>query len=182
MSAAAPTSVDRPRADAARTVSRAVGVARVSSWVMLTLGGLSALVGIVRPWSAGFAISVAVVVNGWIERRLVLRLAAHDRAAPARLALNQLALGLEVLAYAAWQARAIGPEQIDAVVRRPLVAQFLAALDPEVLQELHGMLPAAVRAIYLIVGAGTFLACAATGAYYLTRSRALRILASPSSQ
>lgn len=166
-----------PRVAAERAVGRAVGVGRVSSWVMLVLGGLSMLVSITRPLSAGFAISVAVIVNGWVERRMVRRLAAHDRAAPARLAFNQLALGLEVLAYAAWQAHALGPEQIDAVLRRPLIAQFLAALEPGVLGPVLEALPAALRIVYLVVGAGTFLGCAATAGYYLSRSRALRQLA-----
>jgi len=167
---------DAVRAAAARAVARAAGVAKVSSLTMLVLGGLSLLVSLPRPLSAGFAISVAVVINGCIERRFGRRLAAYDPVAPSRLALNQIALGLEVLAYAAWQARAIGPEQLDAVLRRPLVAQVLAALDPEVVRQMLEQLPAAVGVVYWIVGAGTLLGCAATAVYYFSRSRALRVL------
>jgi len=165
---------------AARAVARAAGLARVSSIIMLVLGGASLLVCVRAPLSAGFAISVAVLINGWIEHRLGRRLAAHDHAAPARLALNQLALGLAVMAYAAWQAHAIGPEQIDAVLRRPFVAQVLAELDPAVVHPMLERLPLAVGVVYWIVGGGTFLGCAATAVYYFSKSRALRVLAGQS--
>lgn len=177
MSGPAPTVGASPQDAAERSIARAVGVARVSSWVMLILGVASLLVSLRAPLSAGCAISIAVCLNGWIERDGARRLARHDREAPKRLALNQVALGLEVLAYAAWQAHAIGPEQIDAVLRRPLIARFLAALDAGALQQITDLLPAGVRAVYLIVGAGTFLGCCGTAAYYLSRVRALRVLA-----
>jgi hypothetical protein len=165
------------REAAERAIARAAGVARVSSFAMLVLGAVSVLVSVRAPLSAGFAISVAVCLNGWFERRFGRRLAARDPGAPWRLALNQVALGLEVLAYAAWQAHAIGPEQIDAVLRRPFVARFLTALDPSVLANLLEQLPAAVRLIYFVVGGGTCLGCLATAGYYASRARAVRMLA-----
>lgn len=170
---------DAPRAAAQRALARAAGVARVSSVVMLALGALSLLVSIRAPLSAGFMISAAVCINGWFERRLGRRLGALDARAPRGLALNQLALGLEVLAYAAWQAHAIGPEQIDVVLQRPVIARFLAALDPAVLATLLEQLPAAVRLLYYAVGGGTFLGCVATAGYYFSRSGALQLLAGP---
>lgn len=176
MSAGGPPALPAARAAAERAIARAAGVARVSSLAMLVLGAVSVVVCIRAPWSAGFAISVAVCVNGWLERRFGRRLAALDTGAPWRLALNQVALGLEVLVYAAWQARAIGPDQIDAVLRRPLVAQFLAALDPAALAPLLEQLPATVRVVYFVVGGGTCLGCLATAGYYGSRARVLRAL------
>lgn len=151
-------------------------MAKVSSGVMLGLGALSTLVSIRAPLSASLTISVAVVGNGWLERHFGRRLASRDARAPMRLALNQAALGLEVMAYAAWQAQAIGPAQIEGVLRRPLVAQVLAAMDPAVLEELLEKLPLAVRVTYLAIGAATFLGCLVTAGYYLSRSRVLRAL------
>lgn len=179
MSAVPPPLASPERVAAERALARAAGVARVSAWVMLVLGAASVLASVRTPISAGFAISVAVVINGWFERRWARRLAERMPSAPSRLAINQVALGCEVLAYAVWQAYAVGPEQIDAVLRRPVIARFLVALDPAAVHQLVGMLPSGVRFVYLLVGAGTFLGCAATGAYYLSRSRALRLLAGP---
>lgn len=177
MSASPPPVDPGPRAAAERSLARAVGVAKVSSGVMLALGALSTLVSLRAPLSASFAISVAVVGNGWLERHFGRRLATREARAPVRLALNQATLGLEVMAYAAWQAQAIGPAQIEGVLRRPLVAPLLAALDPAVLGELLEQLPVAVRVTYLVIGAATFLGCLATAGYYLSRSRVLRLLA-----
>ena len=106
---------------------------------MLALGALSLLVSLRAPVAASVAISAAVLVNGAVELRFGRRLAQRDPAAPRWLALNQLALGLEILAYAAIQSRAFGPEQIDNALRQPLVRQLIDALDPEYVRELLDM-------------------------------------------
>lgn len=166
-----------PCATAERAVTRAAAFAALSAWTMLVLGVLSLLISLRAPLSASFAISAAVVVNGWIERRFGRRLAACDPAAPRALALNQVALGLEILAYAFWQSRAFGPEQIEAVLRRPLVAKLIDALDPRIAGDALAVLPQAVRTTYVAIGVLAFIGCIAAAAYYGSRSRCLRVIA-----
>lgn len=166
-------------AGAERALARAVAVASASAWVMLVLGVLSLAVSITSPWSPSFVISAVVIVNGWIERRFSRRLAARDPRAPRALALNQLALGVAIAVYAAWQSQAFTEAQIEHVLRRPFVAQILGAMDPAVVQEALAVLPQAVRILYGVVGAAAFVGCAATAAYYARQSRRLHELASP---
>lgn len=162
---------------AQRALARAAGFAAFSAWVMLALGALSLLVSLRAPIVASVVISAAVLVNGAVELRFGRRLGQRDPAAPRWLALNQLALGLEVMAYAAVQSRAFGPEQIDNALRQPLVRQLIDALDPEYVRELLDMLPQTVRITYLAVGALALAGCIAAAAYYASRARCLRTLA-----
>mgnify|MGYP005854773169 CR=1 FL=1 len=163
------------RAAAVRAVAHAAGIATASAWVMLVLGAASLAVSLTAPLSASFAISVAVLFHGWLERRLARHLVACDIRAPRKLALNQVALGIEIAAYAVWQAHVLGPEQIDLVVRRPIVARFLSAMDLALLEEVLRLLPAAVRVLYLVVGGAALVGCIATAAYYGSRVRCVRL-------
>lgn len=178
MSHAAPPlpALEASRAAAARALARTGAIVSVSAWVLLVLGGASLAVSLAHPLSASFAISVAVVIHGWIERRLGMRLTARDIRAPRRLAFNQLALGVEIAAYAAWQAHIFGPEQIEHVLQRPLVAQLLGAMEPGLVGEVLQILPHAVRVLYLIVGAAALIGCIATAGYYASRVRCIRLL------
>jgi len=159
-----------------RALARSAGLARLSSLTMLVLGGASLVVSARSPWSAGFAVSGAVVANGLIERHWGRRLAAMDVRAPSRLALNQVAVGLEVLVYALWQAHTLDSAQIDGVLQRPMVASLLRAIDPQVLEGVLELLPAAVKIMYAMVGAGTLLGCLATAWYFGSQVRVLRRL------
>lgn len=177
MTHATPPALPHDRAQAERAIGRCAGLAGVSAWIMLVLGGLSLLVSLAHPLSAGFAISAAVVVNGWLERRFARELARADLRAPSRLAVNQLALGLEIAAYGAWQAWTFSSDDIDRVLQRPVVARFLAVLDPAAVSQLVGELPEAVRTLYWTVGGLACLGCVVTAWYYHSRTRSVRLLA-----
>ncbi len=170
-----------PREAAQRSLARAAAFASFSGWVMLVLGALSLLVSLRAPVSASFAISAAVVVNGWIELRFGRRLRSHDPAAPRWLAGNQLALGIEVAAYILFQSQAFGPGQIENVLRRPSIRQILSALDPEAVRAVVDMLPETLRLAYFTVGVLALAGCIAAAAYYASRARCLRILAASAS-
>lgn len=182
MSALPPPPPTEAYAAAARKVARAAGVAMASAWTMLVLGGLSLALSIRAPWSASAAISLAICINGWIERREARALKAFVPTAPLRLAINQIAIGLEIAAYAVWQARTLGPEELDALLARPLIAGLLERLPREVVAEMVTLLPGVIDTLYLIVGAGAFIGCVITAWYYRTCLPALRLLsATPAS-
>ncbi|MGH8016942.1 MAG: hypothetical protein ACREIA_01415 [Opitutaceae bacterium] len=163
---------------AARTVRRAALVARVSGISLIVLGGISFLFAVTNPLSAGFLISVAVVVNGFVEWRASRRLEALDRRAPGWLALNQLLLGLEIAAYSVWQTFHFEQAELEALLRRPSIKPWLQLFDPAALDVLLTALPGAIRLFYALVGVIAFLGCAATALYYLGKRKSLAVLLS----
>lgn len=160
-----------------RAIARAVVYARFSGGTLVLLGLLSALVSARHPVSAGFAISVAVVANGVIELREAARLRRHDPRAPRRMALNQLALGLEIAAYSAWQVYAVTPEMVQQLLARPMVAGVLELVEPAVLEAVVALVPPMIRLLYLIVGFVAVAGCGAVAWFYRSRSRHLAALA-----
>jgi hypothetical protein len=158
---------------AKRAVKRAVGLARTSAFVMIFLGGLFALIGIMHPLSPGFLVSVAVFVNGIIEWRGARALRAFDMEAPDRLAINQVALGIELVVYAMWQTKVLSPEVLDAMLRGPLVAPVLEMYPPDMVIMLEEILPQLVRLFYFLVAVVAVIGCGATALYYRSRSRFL---------
>ncbi len=163
---------------AVRAVRRAAAVARVSGISLIALGGISLLFAMTHPLSAGFLISAAVVANGFVEWRASRRLAALDPRAPARLALNQLFLGLEIAAYSVWQIFNLDPAELEALLSRPSIRPVLQLLDPAMLDLLVSALPEAIRLLYLVVAGIAILGCAGTALYYLGRKKSVAALLS----
>lgn len=113
---------------AARRIRRAVAVSRASAWTTGVLGGVT-LLGILFGDISSLVLGAGLVIVAVREGRLSARLARLDTRAPGALALNQLALGVLIVAYALWQARAalastglssaaapIGDAQVDAML------------------------------------------------------------------
>jgi hypothetical protein len=163
---------------AVRAVRRASIVALVSGVTLTALAGASALFGLLHPLSAGFLISIAVVANGIYEWRWSKRLAALDARAPARLAWNQCALGLEIAVYSIWQYGTFDAEAIRRLLARPLVRPVLEMLEPEVTEMLSEMLPTVFRLFYAIIGVVALCGCGATAWYYRSRLAAVRVVRS----
>jgi hypothetical protein len=158
-----------------RGIMRAVHWARLSAVTMLVLGVLSAAVGVLHPLTAGFLISVAVIGNGAIEWLGAKRLAALDRRAPALLAWNQAALGVEITAYAAWQLAMLRPEAIEALLARPVVSLLLGRLSVDEVELLLELMYPAVRMMYVAVAVVAVIGCAGTAWFYLRRGRYLGV-------
>lgn len=144
---------------------------------MIGLAGISALVGLIHPLSAGFSISLAVIGNGVLEMRWARRLAALDARAPQAMALNQLALGLEIAAYAAWQWMQVSPQAVGAALGGRLAARVLSSLPPELVAELVAKIPPMLRLSYTAVGAGAVVGCGCTAWYYAAKRREVALLA-----
>lgn len=161
---------------ARRAVKRALGYAYVSGISLIVLGVISATVSIRNPLSASFGISLAVIVNGVIEYRLAKRLRDGCVRAPARMALNQLVLGFEIVAYSAWQIYVLTPEAVQQILARPMVADVLGMLEPEVVQLTVELLPPMVRMLYLIVAIVAVLGCAGVAWFYQSREKHQRVL------
>lgn len=165
--------VSTEKARALRSVNRAANLARVSSFVMIVLGGIFALVGIRDPVSPGFLISAAVFLNGVIEWRGASALRALDEKAPGRLAINQVALGVELVIYAIWQSQVLDPEMIDQLMSSPMVAPALEFYPADVVLMVREMLPQFIRLFYNVVGVVAVLGCGGTAWYYRSRLRHL---------
>jgi hypothetical protein len=168
------------RARALRAIERATTFTRISALALMVLAGLSTAVNAPHPLSAHFVISVLALGNGVIEWRLARRLRARDASVLGPLAANQLVLGAEIFLYGVWQAVAVDPAQIAALLRQPPLREMLDALPVAQQRLLLDMLPSAVRAMYLIVGAGALLGCAAIALYHRSRRRHFNVAGAPS--
>lgn len=160
---------------AIRAVNRTAGLARASGFVMIVLGGIFAVVGIRDPISPGFFISVAVLVNGIIEWRGAASMRALDEKAPGRLAINQVALAVELVVYAVWQIRVFDPGLIDELLASPMVAPVLELYPADVVLMMREMLPQFVRLFYNLVGVVALVGCGGTAWYYRSRLRHLLV-------
>ncbi len=156
-----------------RAWSRSIGLARASAVTLIVLAGLSTVVNVLHPLTPHFLVSVAALVNGVLEWRFAGRLAKRDPRAPRWLAINQLALGGEILIYSLWRAATLMPADILAVLDRPEVRSLLEAMPREEINLLREMLPPLLRAMYLIVGIVAVIGCAGMALYYRTRQRHL---------
>jgi hypothetical protein len=155
----------------AQKLASAAKWARVSAGSVLVLGGISALACAWQPLSAGFAISLAVLVNGTIEWVWADRLRRGQPGAPAVLAWNQVALGLEIALYAAWQVVHLTPEAIQRVLAGPLVRVALGRLTRQETAVLLDLLEPMVRVSYLVVAVVAVAGCGGTALFYLSRRR-----------
>ena len=165
------TPVEKTRA--VRAVNRVANLARVSGSVMIVLGGIFSVVGIRNPVSPGFFISVAVLANGVIEWRGAKAMRALDEKAPARLAINQVALAVELVVYAIWQSQVLDPEMIDRLMAGPMVAPALDLYPADAVLMVREMLPRLVRLFYTLVGVVALVGCGGTAWYYRSRLRHL---------
>lgn len=152
----------------ARPMRRGARVASMSGWTSLALGALAA------PFALGdlgaLALSLALIACGYNElcaRRSLIRL---DASAPARLALNQLALGAIIVAYAVFNLFRLGPIPTTALEVDGLI-QPGGAVNQEAIDALSRF---ASGALYLGLIVGTLLVQGSTAVYYITRRPPLR--------
>jgi hypothetical protein len=167
----------KQRAKTERAVRRGVRWARSSGASLAVLGGLSALLTAFEPLPPNFIVSVAVLVNGILERRFAAALERGEPAAVARLAANQAALGIEVVVYSLWQARAITPEAIRTYLADPNLATLLDLYPTDQIRALVDLLPQLIQAFYALVAAAAIVGCGLTALFYLSRRKHLARLA-----
>jgi hypothetical protein len=145
--------------------------ARASALVMIVLAGLSTLLNALHPLTTHFAISLAILANGIIEWRLAGKLAVGKSQALRWMALNQLAIGLEILAYSAWRMHTFSSHEVLAILERPYFQPLLEMIPPEELEFIETQLPPLMRAVFALAGGLTALGCWAAAMYYLTRRK-----------
>jgi hypothetical protein len=155
----------------ARKLALAAKWARVSGGSVLVLGVLSALTCVRQPLTAGFVVSLAVLVNGAVEWIWAERLRTGNPGAPRVLAWNQVALGLEIALYAAWQMVHLTPDAIQRVLAGPLVRMLLGRLSREETAYLLALLQPMVLTLYGVVGLVAVASCGGVALFYLSRRR-----------
>lgn len=171
--------LDGSRTAAQRALKRGVGLARASGMCLIVLGAISILLGLLDPLSVGMVISIAVVANGIIEWRAAGRLRALDGSAVDVLAINQIALGGEIGAYAIWRSQTIDVNMIERALRQPMVVTVLELYPPDVVDLMREMLPALIRSGFLFGGVIAVLGCVVMAFYYRSRRKHVARLAMP---
>jgi hypothetical protein len=106
MDAPAPLTPEQIRAIAdgrhrATKIRRAATVAAISGWSLIVFAALTAL-GVLFGSITALVMALALAVLGWNELRGGAMLRRLDPRGPRTLALNQLTLGVVIVAYAAW--------------------------------------------------------------------------------
>jgi hypothetical protein len=153
---------------AAGKIRRAVRVARFDGWTIAIFAALTSLCGLTDP--ATIAIAAAMGAIAFVELRAAGRLLAFDERATKTLALNQLALGTLLAAYAVWR--------LITVNRGGAVSALVGQIDPQIVQMLGSDLDDLVRQLSLLVY-GTLIGVAVFGQggmalYYATRGKLVR--------
>lgn len=144
---------------------------------LIILAGLSTLLNILHPLTAGFLISVLALANGAVEWRGAGNLRALRAEAPRLLSLNQLVLGAGIMGYAAWQAWTLQPDVVLRMLNQPGVRDLLEAFPSEQRQLLLQLLPTVVQGMYVIIGVVGGLGCGASAFYYATRRKYVDVVA-----
>lgn len=148
----------------------------------MVLGGISILLCLLDPLSAGMLISLAVSANGIVEWRAAGRLRVLQGDAVDVLAVNQIALGLEIGAYAVWRAQTIDVNMVDGILRQPLVASALELYPVDVVELLRERLPGVLRDGFLVAAGVAVLGCVIMTLYYRSRRKYVIRLAAPAAQ
>ncbi|MFI4897305.1 MAG: hypothetical protein ACIARR_05725 [Phycisphaerales bacterium JB059] len=152
----------------ARPMRRGARVASMSAWTSLALGALAA------PFALGdlgaLALALALIACGYNELSARRALVRMETSAPARLAINQLALGAVFIAYAAFNLYRLGPIppvrlDVDGMIHPG------GSVNEEAIDALSRL---ASGALYLGLIIGTILVQGSTALFYITRRRPLR--------
>lgn len=150
---------------------RVGGVARFSGLTMIILGGLSAAVTLLNPLSAEFAVSLVILVLGWVEWRLGGRLRDGQVEVVPKMVWNQIGVAVVVTLYSGWRIWATTDQAVWAILDRPEIKASLDMLDPMVRAELVGRLPGVIRLAYLIIIPVVWAGCGGMAAWYHFRTR-----------
>jgi len=160
----------------AKKLHRARRVAGTSGWTTLLLG-VSML-----PFGLGdsmtLALGVAFIAVGYHELALRPRLGQLDRGAPMSLAMNQVILGVLIIAYAAWQLvhglTPTDPGPASALASDPAIANDPQLADLAGLSETMEHLTKMVNlGVYGGLILGTLLVQGLTARYYASRRKHL---------
>ena len=152
----------------ARPLRRAARTASLSAWSTLALGACALPFGLGDMKTLALALAfVALGYNELCARRALFRFEAN---APARLALNQLALAGVLIGYAVLSIYDLGPITIPTQGIDASLVQS-GSLDQGSIEELSRMLSATVYAGLIV---GTILFQGSTALYYITRRAPMR--------
>lgn len=149
---------------ASRKLRRTAAVARFSAWTTGILGAitlLGILFGDITSLVLAAALMAVAIREGWLAGRLAL---LHP-GAPNALAINQLALGVVIVAYAAWQLRA-------AIASSGLSSAPEPTGDPQVdamLGDIGALTRQITVAFYIAVAIGGAIATGLMAIYYHRR-------------
>lgn len=145
-----------------KTVRRAVLVAQISGITIALFAAITVLTGFYDVPT--FLLGLAMAVIAIVELRGASSLKRLDLLAPQRLALNQIAFGIVLIAYAAWQlwANLHAPSELDKMPELKDAMADLPGLEHTIYYALFAGIVAAA-----VVGPGL------TAIYYATRRKHL---------
>ncbi|MEZ6317819.1 MAG: hypothetical protein R3B49_03550 [Phycisphaerales bacterium] len=160
----------------AKKLHRARRIAGTSGWTTLLLGVCALPFGLADAMT--LALGVAFIAVGYHELALRPRLSQLDRGAPMTLAMNQVILGIIIIAYAVWQLIQ-GLSPTDPGPASALASDPAFASDPQ-LAQLAGLSDTMERltkmvnlGVYGGLIAGTLLVQGLTARYYASRRKHL---------
>jgi hypothetical protein len=149
-----------------RPIRRAASIARFNGWTLVGFAGVTLLCSVGSFW--GIVVGLALTAVGYFELRGGKELRRLDRTSPVRLAWNQLALGLLLIAYASVNiyAARYGPS----VVADPQLSGGDAQLT-QMLAPYDSLARSITSAVYAVVGLVGAAVPALTAMFYLRRRR-----------
>ena len=173
--APAPLSPEQLRALAdgrrrAAKVRRAATVAAVSGWSMAVFAGLT-LLGVLFGSLISLVLTLSLAALAWNELRGGAMLKRFDPRGGKRLAMNQVALGVLIVAYAAWS--------LASALRTPALAALGGTTgDPQMDAMVADLTRTVAYGLYGAMAAAGIVIPGLTAWYYATRARVVRDLLS----
>lgn len=147
----------------ARKVYRAAAVAAFSGWTMAVFAGLT-LIAVVFGDLVALVLGVLLSVLAWNEIRGGTRLRQLDPRAAATLGYNQIALGVLIVAYAAWS--------LWASLHDPSLATLTTATgDPSTDALMKDLTKAVTYGLYGGIAIAGIIGPGLTSWYYFSRRR-----------
>ncbi|HMB94577.1 MAG TPA: hypothetical protein VKK61_00920 [Tepidisphaeraceae bacterium] len=144
-----------------KKVRRATGVAVFSGWTIAIFAAITIFSGIVSLSALALGIGMAIVA--YYELRGAGEFKRLDRSAPRRLAINQIAFMLMLIAYAGYE--------LAANLRSPMDLGQIANVDPKMAQTIQDMARPITIAVYLGIMLAALLGPGLTAVYYYTRRK-----------
>lgn len=142
---------------------------------MIVLGGVSLLMTLPPPLTAGFWVSIAVLMHGGIEWKCSRRLSLGKYSVLKGLAVNQMALACSISAYALWKLIFFDKGSLAEVFKSPMVQQYLSFFSAEEQKMLYDVFPGMVQLIYILLIPTVWLGCGGLAWYYWTKQKSMVI-------
>ena len=141
-------------------------ISMINGASMVILGGISLLMTLPPPLTAGFWVSIAVLMHGGIEWKFSGRLSRGEFSVLKGLAVNQLVMGCSVSTYALWKLIFFDKDSLSEVFESPLVQKYLSILSVEEQKILYDVFPGMIQLIYVLIIPVIWLGCGGLAWYY----------------